>query len=268
MKKLSALSSQHKTGLITAFVISILLSLFAFRDASAQLTATANHDHIKVDFFYHGSTVSVRGVSEPGTDLVIKITSPEEHQQLLKKGKVAGLLWMNVGKLAFEKLPNLYSLHSTGKIEDILSRDEMDRYGLGYPALERHAEITPSAGEDEKAAWFDQFIRFKESSKLYTVSSGKINLTEDNGKQNYYVLLEWPYQARPDQYTITVYAVKDRKVVETAETHVSVEQVGVVKSLAGMSKNNGALYGIISILAALGAGFGVGMVFRKGGGAH
>ena len=237
-------------------------------NTSAQLTATANHDHIKIDFFYHGSTVSVRGVSEPGTELVIKITSPEEHQQLLKKGKVAGLLWMNVGKLAFEKLPNLYSLHSTGKIEDILNRDEMERYGLGYPALERHAEITPSGSEDEKALLFDQFVRLKESSKLFAVSSGRINLTKDTGKQNYYILLDWPYQARPDNYTITVYAVKDRKVVETAETHVFVEQVGVIKSLAGMSKNNGALYGIISILAALGAGFGVGIVFRKGGGAH
>jgi uncharacterized protein (TIGR02186 family) len=212
--------------------------------------------------------VSVRGVSDPGTDLIIKITSPEEPQQLLKKGKVAGLLWMNVGKLDFEKLPKLYALHSTGKIEDILSRDEMDRYGIGYPALEKRAEITPVAGEDEKAAWFDHFVKLKESSKLYSMSSGKINLTEDNGKQNYYVLLEWPYQARPDHYTITVYAVKGMKVVETAETHVSVEQVGVVKSLASMSKNNGALYGVISILAALAAGFGVGMVFRKGGGAH
>jgi len=41
-----------------------------------------------------------------------------------------------------------------------------------------------------------------------------------------------------------------------------------VKALSGMAKNNGALYGIISILIALGAGFGVGMIFRKGGGAH
>jgi F0F1-type ATP synthase membrane subunit c/vacuolar-type H+-ATPase subunit K len=49
---------------------------------------------------------------------------------------------------------------------------------------------------------------------------------------------------------------------------VLVEQVGMVKSLAGMAKENAALYGGLSILAALGAGFGVGLVFRKGGGAH
>jgi len=253
---------------VFALIFAVFALLLMAERASAELTATANHDHIKIDFFYHGSTVSVRGISEPNTDLIIKITSPEQHQELREKGKVAGLLWMNVGKLNFENAPNLYSLHSTRDIDNILSREELDKYVIGYSALEKHTEIIPAANEDEKKMWFDHFIKFKESSKLYMVSSGKINLTEKDGKQNYYVLLEWPYQARPDHYTITVYAVKNRKVVETAETHVSVEQVGVIKSLAGMSKNNGALYGIISILAALGAGFGVGMVFRKGGGAH
>ena len=255
----------RKTLLGLAFMALMLITA---GKASAELTATANHDHIKIDFFYHGSSVSVRGISDQGTDLIVKITSPEGHQELRKKGKLAGFLWMNVGKLTFEKVPNLYSLHSTKKLEDILSRDEMDKYGLGYPALEKHVEISPVGSGDERAEWFNQFVKFKESSKLYSVSSGKISMTEQGGKQNYYVLLGWPYQALPDNYTISVYAVKDKKVVETAETHVLVEQAGLVKSLAGMARNNGAFYGIISILAALGAGFGVGMVFRRGGGAH
>ncbi len=62
-------------------------------NASAMLTAKANHDHITIDFFYHGSTVSVRGISDPGVDLVVKITSPEGHQVLKQKGgqlKLAG----------------------------------------------------------------------------------------------------------------------------------------------------------------------------------
>ena len=67
---------------------------------------------------------------------------------------------------------------------------------------------------------------------------------------------------------VTVYAVKDKKVIETATSNVLVEQVGMVKSFANMAKNNAALYGIIAILAALTAGFGVGLVFRKNGGAH
>ncbi len=236
--------------------------------ASAKLTVTANHDHITIDFFYHGSSVSVRGVSDPGTDLVIKITSPDGHQTLRQKGKVAGLLWMNVGKLAFEHVPSLYFLQSTKNLTDILSKEELNKYVLGYQALETHSEVSPVSGDAEKSKWFNEFVKMKEASKVYSTSSGKISTTTKDGEQEYYVLMDWPYQASPGQYTVTVYAIKDNKVVDQAESKVSVEQVGVVKSFARMAKESASTYGIISILAALGAGFGVGLVFRKGGGAH
>jgi len=65
-----------KNGMRTA-IIMVLFILFGFAgNASAMLTAKANHDHITIDFFYHGSTVGVKGVSDAGRDLVIKITSP------------------------------------------------------------------------------------------------------------------------------------------------------------------------------------------------
>ncbi len=257
-----------RTGIIIAFVFFILQFAFAGA-ASAMLTAKANHDHITIDFFYHGSTVSVRGVSDAGRDLVIKITSAEGHQVLKQKGKVGGTLWMNVGTLKFEHTPNLYEVFSTKKLEDILGQAEMDRYVIGYPALEKHIEIEPIANDTEKTKWYGEFVKFKEESKLYLTSSGKIDLTAGkNNSQEYYILTTWPYQAAPGDYTVTVYAVKNGKVVEQAESHVKVEQAGMVKMLATMAKNNAAFYGFLSIGIALSAGFGVGMLFRKGGGSH
>ncbi len=258
-------SSANKLFLI--FQVSVVCLLLLTNTASAQLTAKANHDHITVDFFYHGSTVSVRGMSDPDTDLIIKLTSADGHQTLRKKGKVGGVLWMNVGELQIEDAPNVYFLHSTRSVEDILSRDEINKFILGYPALGSHVKMNASDG-GERAKWFNEFVKFKESSNLYAASTGKISMTEKNGVQNYYILTQWPYQAPPGNYTVTVYAVKDKKVVETATSGVLVEQVGGVKAFADMAKNNAAVYGIISILAALSAGFGVGLVFRKSGGAH
>ncbi len=253
---------------IKFFALTVLAFLTIAGTAWAKLTVTANHDHITIDFFYHGSSVSVRGVSDPGTDLVIKISSPEGHQTLRQQGKVAGLLWMNVGKLTFERVPSLYFLHSTKNLTEMLGNDELNKYVLGYSALETHAEVTPVSGDAEKNKWFDEFVKMKEASKVYSTSSGKISTTTKDGLQEYYVLMDWPYQATPGDYTVSVYAVKDNRVVDQAEAKVTVEQVGVVKSLAKMAKESAATYGIISILAALGAGFGVGMIFRKGGGAH
>lgn len=238
-------------------------------EAFAMLTAKANHDHITIDFFYHGSTVGVRGVTDAGRDLVIKITSPEGHQVMKQKGKVAGVLWMNVGTLKFENTPNMYELFSTKKVEDILSAEEQMKHTLGYKALADHVEVSPVANAADKAQWFGEFVKFKEASSLYKTDFGKVELKDlPDGHQEYYLPTTWPYQAAPGEYTVSVYAVKDGKVVEQAAAQVKVEQVGMVKTLAGMAKDSAALYGFLSVGIALSAGFGVGMVFRKGGGSH
>ncbi|MEW6410158.1 MAG: TIGR02186 family protein [Nitrospirota bacterium] len=254
---------------ILSFIVCFLFGLIITETmASAELTVKINHDHIKVDFFYHGDKIGISGVSDSIGDLIVKITSPEGHQALRKKGKVAGLLWMNVGELKFERTPTLYFLHSTRKLEDILSQDEMDKYVIGYPALKRHVEITPIANEDEKMKWFNELVKYKESSRLYSTSSGKISISSKSGRRQYLIDLNWPYQAPPGDYTVTVYSVKDNKVVEKAEAKILVEQVNIVKALADMAKDKGAFYGMIAIIIALAAGFGVGIIFRKGRGSH
>ena len=268
MKKFGVRSSEF--GLLRVIIFAACILSVAFTsDAFAMLTAKANHDHITIDFFYHGSSVSVRGISEPATDLVIKITSPEGHQVLKQKGKVAGMLWMNVGQLKFENTPNFYEIFSTRKVEDILSREEMEKNVIGFSALSKHVEITPVANEEEKTKWFDEFVKFKQDSKVYLASAGTISTSmRTDGKQDYYVLTDWPYQAQPGDYLVTVYAVQNNKVIEQATSKVNVEQIGMVKTLATMAQSSPAIYGFLSIGVALGAGVGVSLVFRKGGGSH
>ncbi|MFH1076215.1 MAG: TIGR02186 family protein [Pseudomonadota bacterium] len=265
--KTSCCTIAKKTFLKYILFLFGLFPLVLYVDASAILTAKANHDHIKIDSFYAGSTVSVAGFSQQGVDLVIKIVSPETEQSFRKKGKIGNLLWMNTGEINFDNISSLYFLHSTKKVEDILTAEERDKHILGYDALQRHARISPAPVEGA-SNWFGELVKFKESSTLYSVDYGKIACNTKDGKQNYRIVFKWPYQASPGDYRVSVYAVKDGKVLETAESKVLVEQAGAVKTLAGLAKSNGALFGIISILVALSAGFGVGMIFSKGEGAH
>lgn len=246
----------------------LMLSLTFPDKASAELTIKTNNTHIKINPFYHGSTINVAGDAALETDLIIKISSQDRHEVLKQKGKVFGLLWMNTETLNLEDVPNIYFIYSTKKIENIMSSEEMDKYVLGYSALSRHIKITPALNENERLKWFNEFVQYKKSSNLYTTSQNSILTLAKNGKQAYSLLVPWPYQAPPDNYIVTVYEVKDKRVIEKVETNVLVESVGIVKVLAHMAKNNGAIYGVISILAALIAGFGTGLVFRKSGGSH
>ena len=248
-------------------ILIAALALLIASSASAELTAIANHDHITIGFFYHGSTVSVRGVADPDTDLIIKIASPETKDALKRKNKVGGVLWMNTESFEFAKVPNLYFIHCTKNVDDILSPEEAEKYGLGLKALTHTAEIEDLKDPARKDDLMAEFVKYKEASKMYGESGNDVQLTPNkDGKVDYYIMTQWPFQAPPGSYKATVYSVRGGKVVEVADSAVSVEQVGTVKYLADMAKNNGALYGALSIAAALAAGLGVGLIFGKGGG--
>ena len=273
MKKREVQNNKHRIIRIKG-AIYFLFAVFIIHglntsSAHAMISIKANHEDIKIDFFYHGSTVIFSGEADEGTDLVIKISSPDSHQIMKKKGKVGGLLWMTVGTVKFEQTPGLYHIHSTKALDDILGTEEQQKYVIGYPALRRHAEIVPVIDEADKDHWLNEFVMFQEQMRLYTVSAGKIIATPlGNGRQRYTITTHWPYQAAPGNYTATVYAVRDRKVLDLAATMISVEQTGIVDMLSTMAKNRAALYGILSVGIALSAGFGVGILFRKGGGSH
>lgn len=237
--------------------------------ARAELTAQTSQSRISVDSFYHGSTVSVRGVADADVDLVIRVASPDGREVFQEKGRKAGILWMNIGKREFVNAPKLYKVISTRPVEEILEPGEALRHVLGYPALARHVEMTPSAPppdeEREKEKWFSEFVKYKEGARLYQSSTGQIASTPAGDKREYVVQARWPHEAPPGEYLVTAYAVRGGKVVETAQSNLVVEQVGSVRRLAQMAQNSAAFYGLISILAAVGGGFGIGLVFGRGG---
>ena len=80
--------------------------------------------------------------------------------------------------------------------------------------------------------------------------------------------MNWPYQAQPGTYTIEVITARDGQVTGMTQTAINVEMKGFVGQISDLASHRRAIYGIIAIVVALAAGFAVGSIFKKGGGAH
>lgn len=247
--------------------LACLLLLAMASAAWADITVNANHDHVDIRLNYHGSTVSVRGNADPGTDIILTISTEGGEEKLMKKDKIGGFIWMNREKLTFENIPEIYLIRSTKEVGQLLDSSEQAESGIGYDAIAATAEVDPSMDAAGTQSLLDDFFLYKESKNLYSSSVGGIDLNDEGGTRSYYTLFDWPYQVPPGEYKVMAYEVKDGQVLDSAEAQVTVAEAGVVKRLADLAQNNGALYGIIAIVVALAAGFGVGMIF-KGGGAH
>lgn len=246
----------------------LTMAAFAVMSSSASaVTAKANHDDIKIGLTYNGSTVSVSGVTDPELDLIIKITGEDATEQLMRKDKAAGM-WMNVEEITIENIPKIYFLRSTKDPETILSAEQRSQYVVGYPALKEKIDLEPARSPEQKAKLLDDFIMYKEEGRFYSESLGGIEIRPEAGSGSYYTVFDWPYQVPPGQYQVDVYAVKNGEVVDTANSQVIVEQDGAIKALSNLAQNNGAIYGLAAIGVSVTAGFGVGVVFKGGGGSH
>ncbi len=242
-----------------------LCFLVSMSDPAMALTCKATPGKIPVTIGYHGTKVKVEGEGLATQDVVVQISSKLGSAHLKYKGKAAGIFWMKLGNIVFEDVPKVYLIYSTNDVSKILSKEECKEFSIGYEALEKKAKIETNMKDFDRDKWMVEFFKFMEDENLYDEEIGQIKV--DKKSHTYSVEIDWPFQAPPGEYNVEVFAVAGGKVVDQASAKIQVEQVGIVKKLSHMAFEKPALYGIIALVVAIVAGFGVGMIF-KGGGAH
>lgn len=247
----------------------LLLPLAAVRPAHA-LTCQVTPNTVAINLSYHGATLNVSGENTAGDELVIRIGNAAGDAHYKYMGKAAGVFWMKKGDVGFKNVPEVYLLYTSRDIEHLLDPAGQKANLIGYEALKEAAEMETASDElnGNEARWKEEFIRFKEHQKLYAIHSGTITRQHGAASDAYQVEVAWPYQAAPGTYTIEAMAVRDGQVMERAQTEFSVARTGVVAWLSNLAFNSPAAYGIMAVVVAIIAGFAVGLVFRKGGGAH
>lgn len=229
----------------------------------APVTCEILPDEVFINSFYHGANLKITGKSDANDEIIIKISSPPTESSLKFMGKVAGLFWMKVGDMEFKPVSNVYMLYTTGAIDKIANPEERTRSMVGYDAIKAQVEITSSKGPVDKDRWFSEFIKFKEKDKIYGIHEGAVI---KDGKGGFSTTVDWPYQAPPGEYKVSVLAIREGKVYAEASQKLVVKTSGMITLLSDLAFKNPAIYGVIAIVIAILAGLGVGIVFKGGGG--
>lgn len=229
------------------------------------LTCKVTPKRVNIDLFYHGERVIVTGETASDTNILVKISSPEDAEIFMKKGKVKGIFWMNVEKLIFKGIPQVYFTYSSDDdLDGHLNEKEKQKWGVGYQILEKSFTIPSIKDPLQKDVLFKELIKFKQNEHLWGRFKDKVRFSPLGEKKKVYKLvIDWPPNIPPNVYSVDVYAMKNGVVVDHAQSSIEVRKIGIEKTLSTLAEKNGALYGIISILVALGAGVITGVIFKK-----
>lgn len=211
---------------------------------------------VPIGLFYGGAELHISAELPADMPAAVLIRGKSAPLNVKKKGKVWGVLWMNVGDAAYERVPEVYLLAASAPLKDLANDETLDRAGLGYQALAR------DSGGDQ--ALFAEVVKLQEGDGLFSVRNDGVKVRSDAGVAHLEASLPISARVPPGTYTVQVLGFEHGKPRCLGSTTVTLEQTGLARSLRTIAYDHGLLYGILAVVVALLAGIATGLVFGKG----
>jgi len=153
--------------------------------------------------------------------------------------------------------PSLYAVATTGPFRDIISFTDDFRYKVGIENLVHFIGETDDA--EFKEGYPEALVRLRQASGLYFELTGAVTVIDET---LFETRIRLPANLVEGDYRARVFLLRDKAVVDVFETSIEVRKVGLERWIYTMAQEQSALYGILSILVALTAGWLASAFFR------
>jgi hypothetical protein len=249
-----------KTIAVIAFSLILTLSNQTAHAAHQTASLRVDPQEIPIKLFYSGARVRVNGVSRGAANLLLLCTGERNTVELKEKQQLWRLLWVSGGDISFHDVPSFYQLVSSNS--GSVKRSEWARAGLGFTALE--ALIVPREEEERRHRCFAELIKLKKHEGLYSIQEGGLEIHPlGDDWQEFSATIYFPSAAGPGTYSFHLMSLDEGKAVELAHGKVSIRLAGTAAFIRSLSLEHGLLYGIFSVVVALGAGLLTGLIFGR-----
>lgn len=231
---------------------------------SSYLTLNLVPHMVQIGFFFSEGKISVRGTLPAGCDAVLTIRGPQQEREMHIQGKKFGL-WMTVGTATFKNVPAFYQCLTSGAAADIMSRETATAEGVGFQRLKEEMEVRVEVGGVEQqigvGRWKDEFVEFEQSRGLFDLGESELEVGDgQDGLMKVSGEIVIPARSPVGLYRAVLIALKEGVPVARIEETLSVDLMPPVAFLRRLAMENGWTYGIVAVIAALGAGLGVGAI--------
>ena len=250
------------SSLLLSVVFQVALSAPALATTSPESVVWMKIDpaEIGVNVFYDGAAVRVEGGIPAGYEAAILCSGQRRDVELKKKGRVLAFLWMNVGEVVFEDVPSIYMLSTSSPLTELAPLPVLEELGVGYQALESRAMRSPE--QTQQDADFGEFLKLKESEKLYSYTEGGVKLEPGpSGATKLSAECFLPTRAPWGEYEVRLFGFKAGRGELLSTERVNVAPAGLTARVSALARSHGLLYGILAVLIALVVGLMTGFVF-------
>jgi uncharacterized protein (TIGR02186 family) len=246
-------------------LLALLLLLAAPLAAQETVVTGVSTEDIALTANFNGSELFVFGAvrrdapppEDAGPlDVIITIKGPARPVTVRHKERRFGI-WANTDSVRVRQAPSFYAIATTRPLADLLTQTERLRYQIGMDQAVRRVGGSDTIADT--TPYTDAVVRLRERDGSYQQLDGKVALAQETLFQT---RIDMPANLVEGDYAAQFFLVRDRQVINSGITTIRVEKTGIERWLYNLSRNQPLLYGLMSVLLALLAGWLAAEAFR------
>lgn len=219
-----------------------------------RVSITANFDGSEILIF--GAVKRDAPAPEAPLEVLITVAGPDTPVTVRRKDRRFGI-WVNAAAVEIDAAPSFYAVATSGPLERVLSETDNLRHKITIGRAIRRVGA-PEQIEDP-VAFSDALIRVRQDNGTYQLLEGHVNISQQT---LFNTSISLPSNLTEGDYQTRVFLTRAGQVVAQYNTTINVQKVGLERFLYLLAHNNPVLYGVLSLVIAIVAGWGASALFR------
>lgn len=230
-----------------------------------QVVAGLSSDSVAITASFDGSEILIYGAVKRETpipsgdpiEVIVTVEAPAEALTVWRKERKLGI-WINSESVNVGAAPGFYAVATSGPLEDILDPAFDSRYRISLPQALR--AFGGEVSVDDVVPYTEALVRLRKSDGLYRLDEGSVKVVDQT---LFRADVRLPANLIEGNYKTRIFLLRDGEVVDVYLAPIEVRKVGLERWLYRLAFDEPLLYGLMSLLVAVAAGWGASEAFRK-----
>ncbi len=240
-------------------IIVLIALIFILPYAKAEeIYFDLSEDNIEIKTDFDGKEIIIFGLLQDGHDALLTIKGPPSKMKIQKKERYFGV-WINNKQITYRKIPTLFFLSSSSKINKILPESIQTNDDLNFDKILNNKTFNQNfIFDSDQSTWNENFVRIKKKQLFYKEFEMKI--FKDKLFQT---SVFFPPNTIPGVYNVDIYYIKNKSILNKDQKKIIVKKTGIGSDIYEFANNNAATYGVFVIIFSILSGLIAATLFRR-----
>lgn len=243
--------------------LALILLLAAGPLRAETIVAGLSHASVSITADFTGEEILVYGAvkreapaPQGRLDVIVTVEGPARSVIVRKKARRYGV-WVNAEAVTIDRAPTFYAIAATAPLEGILTQTENLRHRITISRAIRAVGI--SAEAEDSPSFVDALIRIRVAEDRFSMTEEGVTLAEDT---LFRADVRLPSNLTEGDYRVRLFLLREGAVIDLLEQVIPVQKAGLERWIFNLSREAPMVYGVLSIILAVVAGWGASAAFR------